>query len=392
MTHQFPAEWANLRVALCHDWLTGMRGGEKCLELLCEGFPSAPIYTLLHNREAVSAAINRHPITTSPLQQVPGIFRHYRHFLPLFPRAIQSFRPVDADLLISTSHCVAKAIPARESTRHLCYCFTPMRYAWTFHDEYLGRRAKRALAAPFLAWLRKWDRRVSDRVHRFVAISAHVQKRIREFYGREADVVYPPVDTGFYTPGTGPLEAGTPSARQTQAGLAPGYPDPRGFDLIVSALVPYKRVDLAVRAYTRSGFPLHIIGTGTGRERLEKIAGRNIRFHGWEHDKVVREMYRRCRLLVFPGEEDFGIVPLEAQACGVPVVAYARGGVLETLAENETAVFFREQTEEALLAAVEACAARTWNREAIRRNAERFSVHRFIDGIDAAIRKCLAPP
>jgi glycosyltransferase involved in cell wall biosynthesis len=389
MSIQFPSSWRHLRVALSHDWLTGMRGGEKCLEVLCEGFPSAPVYTLIHNPAAISGTINQHDVVSSFLQKVPGIFRHYRYFLPLFPTAIQSFKRPAADLLISTSHCVAKGMPTRSDTRHLCYCFTPMRYAWTFHDEYLGRSAKRALAAPMLAALRRWDRRVSDQVHHFVAISNHVRQRIKAFYGREADVVYPPVHTEFFTPGVGPAEAGTPSARQTHAGLAPGYPDPRSFDLIVSALVPYKRVDLAVRAYTRLGFPLQVIGTGTERERLQKIAGRNIEFRGWEHDRVVRELYRRCRMLVFPGEEDFGIVPLEAQACGAPVVALARGGVLETIREGQTGVFFKQQTETALLAAVETCAARTWDPAAIRANAERFSVQRYIDGLDAAIRRCL---
>jgi len=367
---RFPLSWSELDVALSHDWLTGMRGGEKCLELLCQGFPRAPVHTLIHNRNAISPAINSHTIRTSPLQRVPGIFRTYRYWLPAFPLLARSFPPVNADLLISTSHCVAKALRTRPDARHLCYCFTPMRYAWTFHDEYLGAGSlKQRLASPLLGALRHWDRSVSDRVHRFVGISRHVCDRIRRFYDREADLVYPPVDTEFYTP-DGP-----------RAG---------DFDLLVSALVPYKRVDLAVRAYARTGWPLKIVGAGTETDRLRARAGPRTEFLGWRTSEEIRDLYRACRLLVFPGEEDFGIVPLEAQACGAPVVAFARGGALETLVPDETAVFFATQTEEALIGAVGAAAARAWDDRRIRRNAERFSAQQYVDGLDRSIRACLA--
>lgn len=368
---RFPPSWSALNVALSHDWLTGMRGGEKCLELLCEGFPRATIHTLIHNPAAISDAINRHPVRTSPLQHVPGIFRTYRYWLPLFPALARSFAPVDADLLISTSHCVAKALRSRPGARHLCYCFTPMRYAWTFHDEYLGAGSlKQRLAAPLLGALRRWDRSVTDRVHRFAGISRHVCDRIRRFYGREADLVYPPVDTEFYTPGEGA----------------------RGdFDLIVSALVPYKRIDLAVRAYARSGRALKIVGAGTETDRLRAIAGPRTEFLGWRSNEEIRDFYRTCRLLVFPGEEDFGIVPVEAQACGAPVVAFARGGALETLDEDHTAVFFTEQTEDALIAAIERAASLRWDPAVIRASAGRFSAQQYLDGLDRSIQACLAP-
>lgn len=372
MSYSIPETWPALNVALCHDWLTGMRGGERCLELLARGFPRAPVYTLIHNREKVSGTINAHPVSHSFLQRVPGIFNHYRWFLPLFPAAIRGFAPPDCDLLISTSHCVAKALPHKAGTKHLCYCFTPMRYAWTFHDEYLGQRSlKRALAAPVLARLREFDRRNSAGVDRFVAISHHVRRRIEKFYGREADVVYPPVDTDFYTPGDG----------------AGG-----GFDLIVSALVPYKKVDLAVRAYAKNGFPLKVIGTGTEFEKLRVSAPGNVELLGWRSDGEVREFYRRCRFLVFPGEEDFGIVPLEAQACGRPVIAFRRGGLTETIVDGETGVFFDEQGGEALAAAVDRAASRTWDPAVIRTNAERFSVQQFLNGLDTAIRRTLSGP
>lgn len=360
-----------MNVALCHDWLTGMRGGERCLELLARGFPNAPIHTLIHNRAKVSDAINAHEVRHSWLQHVPGIFKNYRWFLPFFPSAIHGFAPPDCDLLISTSHCVAKALPLRPGTKHLCYCFTPMRYAWQFHDEYFGERSlKRTLAAPVLARLREFDRENSARVTRFVAISEHIRERIEKFYGREADVVYPPVDTDFYTP----------------------LPDPPApaYDLIVSALVPYKKVDLAVRAYAKLGFPLKVVGTGTEFDALRAVAPANVEFVGWKSDDEVRDFYRRCRFLIFPGEEDFGIVPLEAQACGKPVVAFRRGGLTETILDGTTGEFFDQQTEDALADAVSRAAKKTYDPAAIRQNAERFSVENFITGLDASIRRCLA--
>lgn len=365
----FPADWATLSVVLAHDWLTGMRGGERVLELLCEGFPRAPILTLIHRPAAMAAAINRHPIHTSVLQRVPGMAKGYRYALPLFPWIAASFRAPPAGLLISTSHCYAKGVRPPPGARHLCYCFTPMRYAWTFYEEYFGGGAwKRLATRPLLAGLRRWDRRTAAGVDRFVAISRHVQRRIRDFYGRDADVVYPPVATGYFTPG-------------------PAGHD--GFDLVVSALVPYKRVDLAVRAYTRLGYPLKVVGAGTEFAALRRRAGPRVEFTGWLPDEAVRELYRRCRCLVFPGEEDFGLVPLEAQACGKPVIALARGGALETVAAGVTGMFFNEPTEDALLAAVEEGAARVWDAAAIRRHAAQFGPQPFIDGLARSIRRCL---
>ena len=369
MSITYPETWSRRNVVLSHDWLTGMRGGERVLELLCDGFPSAPIFSLIHNRGAMSAAINRHPVRTSWLQHAPGVMKWYRYYLPFFTAAVESLKPPAAELLISTSHCIAKGLRARPGTKHLCYCFTPMRYAWLFFDEYFGGSGlKKAAIKPILGSLRTWDRRTADRVDTFVTLSRHVQARIKKFYDREADVVYPPVNVDFYTP---------------------GQADHGGFDLIVSALVPYKRVDLAVRAYNRLGYPLKIVGTGTEYNALKNSAGPNIEFLGWQSDEANRDFYRNCRSLVFPGEEDFGIVPVEAQACGRPVVAYGRGGLLETVIENETGVFFNEQTEDSLLAAIETCASRKWDPGVIRKNAERFAPQVFIDGMDRNIRACL---
>jgi glycosyltransferase involved in cell wall biosynthesis len=369
--YSFPASWKTLNVVLCHDWLTGMRGGERVLELLCEAFPEAPIFTLLHNPKAVSETINQHPIHASWLQSIPGIERHYRNFLPFFPGAIERFRvPREADVIISTSHCVAKGLKPRPGMPHLCYCFTPMRYAWLFHDEYLGGNPlKKALARPLLAWLRHWDKQASPRVSRFVGISRHIQDRITRFYGREADVVYPPVDLARWTPDFAP---------------------PGDFDLIASALVPYKKIDLAVAAYTRNGRTLKIVGTGTEYASLKAVAGPNIEFLGWQSDEALLALYRRCRLLVFPGEEDFGIVPLEAQACGRPVVAYGRGGALETVKAGVSGIFFSQQTPEALQEAVAECAEKTWDPATIRAHAEGFSIQAFITGLAASLDKTLA--
>ncbi|MDD5705560.1 MAG: glycosyltransferase, partial [Kiritimatiellae bacterium] len=270
------------------------------------------------------------------------------------------------DLLLTTSHCVAKSFRPAPGMRHLCYCFTPMRYAWLFQREYLGA-AKALLAAPLLAALRRWDRRTSGRVHRFVAISRHVQARLRRFYGRDSDVVHPPVDTERLTP--------------APAGSGGGY------DLIVSALTPYKRIDLALSAYRRLGFPLKIVGTGTEAARLRSLACGNVEFLGWRSDADVLALYRGCRLLVFPGEEDFGIVPLEAMACGKPVVALARGGALETVAEGLSGLFFAEQSAAALEDAVARAAATAWDGAVIRRHAESFGVERFFTQMAACVQR-----
>ncbi|HMP73297.1 MAG TPA: glycosyltransferase [Kiritimatiellia bacterium] len=370
---EYPPSWSQLSTALSHDWLTGMRGGEKVLELLADGFPNAPIYCLLHHQEAVSDTINRHDLRASWLQRIPNIAQTYRYYLPLFPFAIRSRSAPPVDLLISTSHCAAKALPRKQAKRHLCYCFTPMRYAWSFHDEYFGPRSIKQLALrPLLASLRIWDRRTAQSVDRFVAISHHVRRRIEIFYGRAADVVYPPVDTHFYTPSDQPRE---------------------DFDLVVSALVPYKRIDLVVEAYTHTKRPLVIIGVGTETAKLKAIAGPNIQFLGWQTNDVIRDHYRRCRHLLFPGEEDFGIVPLEAQACGAPVVAYKRGGAMETLVPHQTAIFFEEQTIDGLNLAVRQAADASWDPLLIRENALRFSTQTFIDALAQSIQACLdAPP
>ena len=367
MAYTFPTGWSDLNTVLAHDWLTGMRGGERCLELLCMGMPAAKVFTLVHQPEHICNTINSHPVTTSALQQIPILRKHFRWLLPFFPLFIKAMQLPKADLMISTSHCVAKGFSPYEGTRHLCYCFTPMRYG-IFYNEYFGKNPVKKLAMqPALARLEAWDRRASERVDRFVAISNHVRKRIVRFYDREADVVYPPVDTDRCTP----MDV-----------------EPGGFDLIVSALVPYKRVDLAVRAYNRLGYPLKIAGTGGEYRRLKMLAAPHIDLLGWKTDQEIVDLYRRCRFLIFPGEEDFGIVPLEAQACGKPVIAYGRGGALETLKSEKTGMFFKQPCEDELLAAIESARGKAWDPLVIRANAERFGTQLFLDNLDTSIQAC----
>ena len=268
--------------------------GEKCLEVLCRSFPARDPLHADPPARSLSPAIESMTIQTSPLQRIPGVFRNYRHLLPLMPLAVRGWRPKDVDLVISLSHCVAKAVVPPPGVPHVCYCFTPMRYAWQGRDAYLeswsDRPVRLALARTTLSRLRRWDRATASRVTHFVAISETVRQRIARCYRRDSRVIQPPVDVEFYAPGD------TASSRDHDY-------------LVVSALVPYKRIDQAVLACTQSGRPLTVIGEGPERARLEAMAGPSVRFLGWQPDEVIRDHYRRCRALLFPGEEDFGIVP-----------------------------------------------------------------------------------
>ena len=364
---EFPRSLAGLRVALVHDWLTGMRGGEKCLEVLCRAFPDATLYSLIHKRGSLSPAIESMKIRTSFLQKLPGVFRWYRHLLPIMPLAARGWRIGDVDLVISLSHCVAKAVVPPPGVPHICYCFTPMRYAWQGRDTYLeswsDRPVRRMLARKMLSRLRRWDRATASRVSHFVAISETVRKRIARCYRRDSRVIQPPVDVEFYSP-----------AKEAR---------PRSdLYLVVSALVPYKRIDQAIAACTQSGRRLTVIGEGPERARLQAMAGSTVAFLGWQPDAVIREHYRDCRALLFPGDEDFGIVPIEALACGSPVIALGRGGVAETV-DNAVGRTYQEATSDGLLGALdqwEADGCRYDPAEA-RRRAESLSLSVFRERI-----------
>ena len=365
-----------MTVALAHDWLTGMRGGEKILEVLCELYPRADIFTLVHRRGSVSPTIEQHRIRTSFVQRLPLAGSHYRHYLPLFPVAIERFNLDAYNLVISTSHCAAKAVVAPGDVPHLSYCLTPMRYAWDqfeayFGPERVGPLASRWLYRPVLTRLARWDAATAHRVTRFAAISQHVAGRIWRYYDRVATIVYPPVDTVFYRPADV-----TPASRF----------------LIVSALVPYKRIDLAISACDRLGARLRIAGDGPDRRRLEARAGRHVDFLGRLTDDEIRDEYRQALAVILPGEEDFGIVPVEAQACGRPVVALARGGALETVVDGETGVFFSEPEVGALVAALDRLGRLRFDPARIRAHAERFSRERHVELLRDLIEDTTAAP
>lgn len=348
---------APCRVAFVHDWLNGMRGGEKVLEAMLGVLPDADIYTLLLERDKISRAIASRAITTSFIQRLPFARRIYRYYLPLFPRAVERFDLRGYNLVVSTSHCVAKGAPVADGCLHISYVHTPARYLYGFEREYFGSsRAKQLAVALFAPSLRRWDQRTVARVHHFIANSRNVADRIKKCYARDAHVIYPPVDTDFFTPGT----------------------EPHGdYFLVVSALVPYKRIELAVEAFNRLELPLVVVGRGPLRRSLERAAGPNVTFLGWLPDEEVRALLRQCRALIFPGEEDFGMVPVEALACGRPVIAYRRGGTLESVAEHETGLFFDEQTPECLADAVRRFEQASFDPAACRRRAEAFSKERF---------------
>jgi glycosyltransferase involved in cell wall biosynthesis len=344
-----------MKIALVHDWLTGMRGGEKCLEVLCELFPDAPIYTLLHNKGTMSSTIESKKIFTSFINSLPAKQKQYRKYLPLFPFAIAQFDMSEYDVVISTSHAVAKNIRVRKDAVHICYCFTPMRYIWDMYEQYFGKgkagigiRMAMKIVAPMLRW---WDVKTSSSVTYFIAISEEVRRRIKRHYHRMSDMIYPPVDT-------------------EQFHLSERSED---FYLIVSALVPYKRVDLAVEVFNANGKKLVIAGTGPESGTLTLNAKPNITFLGWQSDEELARLYSQCTALIFPGEEDFGIVPLEAQASGKPVVAFGKGGALETIVDGKTGVFFPEQTVESLQKAVERLVLIKFNPGDIREHALGFS-------------------
>jgi len=349
----------NLRVALVHDWLIHMRGGEKVLEALVEVFPQADIHTLFFDRTRLSPVFDKVKIKGSFLQYLPGIKSCYRWLLPVLPFAARSLRLDPYDLVISSSHCVAKACRVPSGALHICYCHTPARYVWGFEDEYFGRYPVpiRKVIHALLGWLRKQDLESNRGVHFFIANSQNTARRIEKYYQREAEVIHPPVDT----------------VRLGQVEEKPG----EGF-LVVSALVPYKRVDLAVEAFNRLGYPLTIVGSGPELGRLKRMAGPNVRFLGALSDEEVRDQYAGTRALIFPGEEDFGIVPVEAEACGKPVIAFARGGALETVTGG-TGVFFSEQTAESLMEAVRRFEKLPFHAAIIREHAARFDRKAFQD-------------
>jgi glycosyltransferase involved in cell wall biosynthesis len=369
-----------VRVALVQDWLTGFRGGEKVLDEIAGMYPGADLYTLIHVPGSTSERIERLNIIASPLSRLPGAAKHYRKLLPLFPLAIERFRLEGYDLVISHSHSFAKGVRVAPGTPHLCYCMTPIRYAWDMADSYLGQGAKRALAAPLLAWLRRWDRRTSspERVTAIVANSRYIAERIRRCWGRDAGVVYPGVDVARF--------GAVPRRRED-------------FFFMLGGFVPYKAESLAIEAFRALGWPLVIAGDGPTRAELQASAPANVRFLGRVSDAELDALYARCRALVYPQEEDFGMTAVEAQAAGAPVVAFGRGGALETVSGPDdasgrapTGVFFRDPTPESLAGALRAFTdlEAKLDEAAPRANAARFGLDAFRASFQRAVQEVLA--
>lgn len=368
------------RVAVVHDWLTGMRGGEKVLEAVIAQLTRPEIFTLLANPSKLSPTLRELPIHQSWLGRLPGVTRYYRHLLPLMPRAIESFRFKGFDLVFSSSHCVAKGVIPPRGVPHVCYCHTPMRYAWHMRAAYLAKMspAKRALAHVLLDQVRDWDRRTARRVTHFIANSRTVQQRIRDAYGRDSVVIPPPVATDVYTPAKVRRE---------------------DYYLVVSALVPYKRIDLAVAACQQLKRPLVVIGTGEEEANLRRLANGWVTFAGWQTNEAIRDHLRKCRALLFPGEEDFGIVPVEANACGAPVIAFGRGGATETIVPLDgtappTGEWFHEPNVESLIAAMQRLEKQSQavSPLACRQNALRFSAEQFHHRLAEVLAQVMGGP
>ena len=357
-----------MKVVIVHDWLTGMRGGEKVLESICRLFPSADLLTLVADRGSVSSTITSRRIRPSIVQALPRATSWYRNYLPFFPFAIEQFDLDDVDLVISTSHCAAKSVVPTGRARHLCYCHSPMRYAWDQFDAYFGParlgKWKSAAVRQIMARLARWDRDTANRVDVFLANSEHVAGRIARYYNRQAAVLHPPVDTAFFTPD----------------GAAPASDF-----LVVSALVPYKRLEVVVDVATRLGLPLTIVGTGPDESRLRARAGSTVKFLGAVEGAALRDLYRRAKAFLLPGEEDFGIAPVEAMACGRPVIALGRGGATETVVPGLTGVLVSPDRPDGFADAMQSFDAGAYHPAAIRKHAEQFGVDRFESSFRASV-------
>lgn len=360
-----------MKVALVHYWLVAMRGGEKVLEELCRLYPQADIFTHVVDPVRISPLLNAHRIRTSFIAKLPGARRHYQKYLPLMPLALEQLDLRDYDLVISSESGPAKGVITTENTLHLCYCHTPMRYLWGMYHDYRESTGgpTRAAMAPLFHRLRLWDRASADRVDHFIANSTTVRNRIAKTYRRHADVIHPPVAVERFAPGT-----------------------VEDFYLCCSQLVPYKRVDVAVAAFSRLGKKLVVVGEGSELPRLKKMAGSNVWILGAQPAEELRRLYASCRALVFPGEEDFGIVPVEAMASGRPVIAYSRGGVRDTVRDGVTGILYPDASVEGLTAAIARFEREValFDSAAIRAHAESFSAARFRAEFDGMVTAKMA--
>lgn len=355
-----------MRVAIVHDYLNQAGGAERVVVSLNRLFPEAPIFTTLLDLDRTWPELRGADIRASWMQRLPGVDKHFKAYLPLYPLAITQMDLSEFDLVISSSSAFAKAVRTRPDALHLCYCHTPMRCLWDY-DRYVAREQlgplTRALLPVAIRQLRRWDLATANRPDMYVANSSVVAQRIRSCYGQDAAVLPPPIEVHRYAPS----------------------PVQEDYYLVVSRLVPYKRVDLVVEAFNQLGRPLLVVGDGPDRPVLERMAGPRIRFLGKLPDETVARLFSRCQAFILPGEEDFGITPLEANATGRPVIAYGAGGALDTVVEGQTGILFRHASARSLIDAVRACERQPWNPAAIRRHAERFSEQAFHDGLIALL-------
>jgi len=356
-----------MRVAIIHDYLNQYGGAERVLEALHELYPDAPVYTSIYDPSAMPATYRAWDIRTSWMQRLPGWRRMFRAYFLLYPSAFESFDLSGYDVILSSSSAFAKGVIPPPGARHICYCHTPMRFAWRT-GSYVEREGigggRRVLLSILLTYVRLWDVATTPRVDIFVANSREVAGRIRRYYGREATVIPPPVDLPPYCP-----------------------QPPKDYYLAGGRLIPYKRLDLAVRAFSALRLPLKIFGEGRGRTTLGAIAGPSVEFLGYVSEERRRELFAGCRAFVFPGEEDFGITPLEAMAAGRPVIAYAAGGALDSIVDGLTGRFFHEQSAAALAATVAASRSDQYDPDAIRRHAEGFGRDLFLARMRALINE-----
>ncbi len=363
-----------MKVALVHDYLNQFGGAERVLEAFSEVFPNAPIYTLICDPKKTHGVFSHQKIKTSFLQKIPLAKSYHRIFPFLMPIAIEQFDLSGFDVVLSDSASFAKGVITKPETIHICYCHTPPRYAWDDSHKYIEEfsfpKIVKIFIPFFMNYIRLWDREAALRVDKFICNSNFVVKRIKKYYGRKAEVIYPPVDTKMFYP-----------VKSSSANNGVSY------FLMVGRLLPYKRFDIAVEAFNKLGKPLKIIGDGPGMKKLKKIAKKNIEFLGELSGEKLREYYQNCQALIFPQEEDFGIVALEAMACGRPVIAYRGGGALESIKENETGIFFDQQTPKDLIKAVKSFRTDDFNPQKIRKHALKFDKEKFKKKIKDFVEK-----
>lgn len=360
-----------MKVALIHDHLAQAGGAEKVLQVFCEMFPDAPIYTLLYEPQNVDRHFKNRRILTSIIQRLPGGVKHYQWYMPFMPMAVEFFNLTDYDVVISDASAFAKGVITGTNTLHLCYCHTPTRYLWDYSHQYIeelpyNKYFKKVISL-VLNYIRLWDKGAADRVDYYIANSKTIQKRIAKYYRRESTVIYPPVETEKFSVSA----------------------EPGTYFLVGGRLAPYKRVDLVVEAFKKLGWPLKIFGDGVDLNRLKQLAQgvSNIEFLGRVSEEEKANLYQGCKAFIYPQEEDFGITAVETMASGRPVIAYKKGGAMETVIEGKTGLFFTDQTIESLVDALERFEKITFVPVDIRRHAEEFSVSRFKTEVKAVIER-----